>query len=1245
MWLVAAGLGLALSVSASAQSSIGVCTSSAAAPTLRSAGYSELAGDIVLTCTGGADVPAGTTLPQAMITVFLNTAITSRLTANGASEALLIVDEPGSSLPGAPLTQLACSTPATGCAIVSNGGEPYDGSPGHPNIFQGQVSGNQIAFVFPWADAGSSAPNNQRILRITNLRVNANGFAGTPYGPNATLSASFPTQTGLTNSILTLGLVQPGLTFRTVDGNGAPQIAAATVNSCTPGVYCALTQFEFKESFANSFKIRSQGAAQNIPGTVYDGESGFYSPGLASAVSAFTSIGLADYGTRLKAEFSNVPSGAQIWVGVSPNAGTAAATLIANESAPFSAVASTTTISGVPAAQIPVNFGSGSAVWEITGENPAAIDSVRFPVWIHFSNGSTPTGSIAFAAAFAPTPNGGAFTSGAGFNASATLPEPRFSDYSGAIALNPYFALAGSSGFTLTTTGSGFQSGAVVYWNGAPLTTTYVNSTQATAAVPSSMITTPSTANIVVMNPDGSFIGTSSFSTYLTPVMSAAVSPASGSSSSQTFTFTFSDSNGAADLTLVEVAVGLSTGNTNTCYISIYPGISGSTLVALASDDASSFGSGALGTAGTLHNSQCTLDTGASSAGISGNQLTARLALSFSPGYAGAKNIYARATGTLGTNTGWVNAGTWNVTGPPQAVSVSPSSGSAASQTFTLLYSDANGASDLGSAQAIIHSSVSSVNGCYVWVTPGSGAVWLAADNGSWPSPSTLGTATTLSNSQCSLNVGSSSATAMGTTYVLHLALTFTNAFAGARNVYGLATTSGGLSSGWQTLGTWTVPVVIPPPQAVSVSPSSGSGQSQTFTFTYSDSAGAGDLASAQAIIHSSVSSVNGCYVWVTPGSGAVWLAADNGTWPSQSTLGSATALSNSQCSLNVGGSSATSSGNTYTLRLALTFTNAFAGARNIYSLVTTSGGLSSNWQSLGTWTVPVVAPPPQAVSVSPSSGSSQTQTFTFTYSDSAGAGDLASAQAIIHSSVSSLNGCYVWVTPGSGAVWLAADNGSWPSQSTLGSATTLSNSQCSLNVGSSSATSSGNTYTLHLALTFTNAFAGARNIYGYATTSGGLSSGWQTLGTWTVPSSGPQAVSVSPSTSSGHSQTFTFTYADSAGAGDLASAQALINSSFAALNGCYVWVTPGSGTVWLAADNASWLSQSTLGTATTLSNSQCSLNVGSSSATSSGNTYTIHLALTFSNAFAGAKNLYSLATSTGGLTSGWQTLGTWTVQ
>jgi hypothetical protein len=600
------------------------------------------------------------------------------------------------------------------------------------------------------------------------------------------------------------------------------------------------------------------------------------------------------------------------------------------------------------------------------------------------------------------------------------------------------------------------------------------------------------------------------------------------------------------------------------------------------------------------------------------------------------------------TGNGYSNA-TWTLSNPnglaptPQAVSVTPSSGASSSQTFSFVYTDGNGATDLASAQAIINTSVTSVSSCYVWVTPGTGTIWLANDAGSWPASMTLGSAGTLQNSQCAVNVGSSSGSLSGNIYTLNLAISFESGFSGPKDIFSQATSMGAQSSGWQAVGSWTA-VSSGPVRAVSVSPSSGSGPGLTFTFVYTDSNGASDLASAQVIINTSITSISSCYVWVTPGTGTIWLANDAGSWPASMTLGSAGTLQNSQCAVNVGSSSGSLSGNTYTLNLAITFQGGFSGLKNIYSQATNTT-LSSGWQMVGTWTAMGAGTVIHAVSVNPSSGNGSGQTFTFVYTDSNGASDLASAQALINTSITSVSSCYVWVTPGTGTIWLADNSGNWPSPLTLGSAGTLQNSQCAVNVGSSSASLSGTTYTLNLAITFQSGFNGLKNIYSQATNTT-LSTGWQMLGTWTAAGGGAtvHAVSVTPASGGGLSQTFSFVYTDSNGGSDFASAQALINSSITSVSSCYVWVTPGTGTIWLADNSGNWPASMTLGSAGTLQNSQCAVNVGSSSGALSGSTYTLNLAITFQSGFVGSKNIYSQATTTiGNQSTGWVALGTWT--
>jgi len=254
-----------------------------------------------------------------------------------------------------------------------------------------------------------------------------------------------------------------------------------------------------------------------------------------------------------------------------------------------------------------------------------------------------------------------------------------------------------------------------------------------------------------------------------------------------------------------------------------------------------------------------------------------------------------------------------------------------------------------------MNSTVSFANSCSTNYVQGSNAILLRndADNG-WIGPATLGSATTLQNSQCSVNVGQSSASGSGNVLTVNLALSFKPGFAGAKNQYALVYDQGGNNSGFQQVGTWLPAPVNSAPAVVGVMPSSGSGTTQTFNFQYSSANGFGYITQSFQVMNSTVSFANSCSTNYVQGSNAILLRndADNG-WIGPATLGSATTLQNSQCSVNVGQSSASGSGNVLTVNLALSFKPGFAGAKNQYALVYDQGGNNSGFQQVGAFTVP----------------------------------------------------------------------------------------------------------------------------------------------------------------------------------------------------------------------------------------------------------------------------------------------------
>jgi hypothetical protein len=437
-------------------------------------------------------------------------------------------------------------------------------------------------------------------------------------------------------------------------------------------------------------------------------------------------------------------------------------------------------------------------------------------------------------------------------------------------------------------------------------------------------------------------------------------------------------------------------------------------------------------------------------------------------------------------------------------------------------------------------------------------------------------------------------------------------------------------------------------PTAVSVTPSSGTGTTQTFSFLFSDGGGASKISYVQALINGSLSWYHSCAVLYYLSTNRLYLVNDAGNgWQGPLTPGQAGTLQNGQCTLDGGASSASAVGNNLTVNAALTFKGAFAGNKTLYlDAEDTVNKLSSGWQNLGTWTVPVSGP--KAVSVTPSSGSGTSQAFSFLFSDAGGASKITYVQALINGSLAWQNSCAVLYYQSTNRLYLVLDSGAgWQGPLTPGQAGTLQNSQCTLNGGASSVSAVGNNLTVNAALTFKPAFTGNKTVYLDAEdTPGKLSSGFKTLGSWTVPNFAPTAVSVTPSSGTGSTQIFSFLFSDTGGANKITYVQALINGSLSWYHSCAVLYYQSTNRLYLVNDAGNgWQGPLTPGQAGTLQNGQCTLNGAGSSVSAVGNNLTVNAALTFKPGFGGTKTVYLDAEDTAShLSSGWQNRGTWTV-
>jgi hypothetical protein len=267
-------------------------------------------------------------------------------------------------------------------------------------------------------------------------------------------------------------------------------------------------------------------------------------------------------------------------------------------------------------------------------------------------------------------------------------------------------------------------------------------------------------------------------------------------------------------------------------------------------------------------------------------------------------------------------------------------------------------------------------------------------------------------------------------------------------------------------------------------------------------------------LVNNYLDGIGACYFALAPASSAsgyLYLVDDAGDGGYVSGtpmfLPSSGSLTNSQCTLNGAGSSISASGNTLTLTLSITFKAAFAGNK-IFYMAARSNTQNSGWQALATWNVPGTAPTGPAVGgVSPGRSTSLGQTYTFTFTDTNGYTDLNVLDILTNSFLDGITACYVAYVPTgatTGYLYLVDDGGDGGyaagSPRLLSAGGTLQNSQCSINLAGSSASASGNTLTLNLAIAFKAGFAGNQVFYLAARNSGSGNSGWQPVGSVTVP-------------------------------------------------------------------------------------------------------------------------------------------------
>jgi len=407
----------------------------------------------------------------------------------------------------------------------------YDGTPGsttygtgRPNVFQGRLGTQQNpgqfnSTVFLGVPLDPPGTTTNRTIRITNVRANAVavGVSNTFTTANITMNISINgnTSIAINNPQQLVAYVQRGLV--TAVSGSFSYLQCNSVNagifgaaSGTFGTTTGFTQvtplgIRFTEGFASSFKVKniaqeigtsgpgtgngvlqptasyyqwtgSAGTAtynypadldQNVPGAIYNTESGFMFPSVAQtptpnppagigtvavtntafpfAAASGTGIsgaGIASQGTRLAMNFSSIPNGSQVFVpqiaylyrqgshganfpaGFNTGVVTGVAVLTntdANGAGAYSAPSGTLS----PKNYVAVGA-SNLAVYEVLWSDPFSLEDLDVPVALSYvanlaQNLAAPGVTAQLAGGFAPF-----YTTAAAGQPSATLPIPRF---------------------------------------------------------------------------------------------------------------------------------------------------------------------------------------------------------------------------------------------------------------------------------------------------------------------------------------------------------------------------------------------------------------------------------------------------------------------------------------------------------------------------------------------------------------------------------------------------------------------------------------------------------------------------------------------------------------------------------------------------------------------------------------------------------------------------------------------------
>jgi len=361
------------------------CSVSAAAPSVRSQGATERPGDVIITCTSGPSPTAGNAADRSTVTIDFggvpittrtkNDAITDSGAGQNSTDALLLIDEPGSS--GGPISvnggygqnaaivvctalqqrmaggiQANCPAYAeqlSGYWVIDSSNLSTGGTSHAANAYQGvtpSASGGNTKLTFmnvPVVATGSGAVS--RVYRLVNARLNVGSSTTITANVTVTPNSGSAYTLNVTNNAVAVATATSGLITSVTTTGGATLCIGTDLAPAAGKAKANLALLTFQEGFGTAFKTRvlpladavgaaedgttrlqvnatgtyatsytTAGASTNITVTSAQSESGVVVQGLLLSGVNTSVAGLADSGTRFKAVFTGLSNNATYFV-------------------------------------------------------------------------------------------------------------------------------------------------------------------------------------------------------------------------------------------------------------------------------------------------------------------------------------------------------------------------------------------------------------------------------------------------------------------------------------------------------------------------------------------------------------------------------------------------------------------------------------------------------------------------------------------------------------------------------------------------------------------------------------------------------------------------------------------------------------------------------------------------------------------------------------------------------------------